>query len=88
MAKSKAKSRAPALSFYPLLIQLTKPALAIGKQASVIGKYWHSCPASDKDKRFKCTIVEFKALHDFGEGVKGAGFLLKEMGIDSLAHPA
>ena len=40
------------------------------------------------DKRFKCTIVEFKALHDFGEGVKGAGFLLKEMGIDRLAHPA
>ena len=27
-------------------------------------------------------VVEFTAMHDFGDGVKGAGFKLKEMGED------
>jgi hypothetical protein len=29
-----------------------------------------------------CIVVEFTAMHDFGDGVKGAGFKLKEMGED------
>ena len=61
---------------------LSKPAIAIGKHASVPGKYWNGCPAADKEKRFMCIVVEFTAMHDFGDGVKGAGFKLKEMGED------
>ena len=61
---------------------LTKTAVAIGKFVSVPGKYWTKCPAADKAKRFKCVVVSFTALHDFGDGVKGAGFFLKEMGED------
>ena len=62
------------------LPMLPKPAAACGKYADVLGKYWDKCPAADKDKIFKCIIVEFKAIHDFGGGVKGAGMLMKEMG--------
>jgi len=59
---------------------LSKPAIAIGKHASVPGKYWNGCPAADKEKRFMCIVVEFTVMHDFGDGVKGAGFKMKEMG--------
>jgi hypothetical protein len=65
--------------FFPML---PKPAVAVGKFSSVPGKYWSGCPPADKDKRFKCTVVDFVALHDFGDGFKGAGFQLKEMGED------
>jgi hypothetical protein len=83
MGKSKAKApsqRALTSSgFWPVL---SKPAVAVGKHASVPGKYWTGCPAADKEKRFMCIVVEFVALHDFGDGVKGCGFKLKEMGED------
>ena len=82
----KSKSKAPASQkaltssgFWPML---SKPAVAVGKHASVPGKYWNSCPAADKEKRFMCIVIEFVALHDFGDGVKGSGFKLKEMGED------
>ena len=39
------------------------------------------CPASDKEKRFLCSILEFVAVHDFSFR-KGPGFKLKEMGVD------
>ena len=84
MARTKGKkgSKQTALTgsgFWPML---SKPAIAIGKHASVPGKYWNGCPAADKEKRFMCIVVEFTAMHDFGDGVKGAGFKLKEMGED------
>ena len=82
----KAKSKAPASQraltssgFWPML---SKTAVAVGKHASVPGKYWSGCPAADKEKRFMCIVIEFVALHDFGDGVKGSGFKLKEMGED------
>ena len=62
------------------LPMLPKPGAACGKYADVLGKYWDKCPAADKARIFKCIIVEFKAIHDFGGGVKGAGMLMKEMG--------
>ena len=66
--------------FWPML---SKPAVAVGKYASVPGKYWTGCPSADnKEKRFMCIVIEFTALHDFGDGVKGSGFQLKEMGAD------
>ena len=68
-----------AASFYPML---KKTQTAVGKYTSVPGKYWHGCPAADKDKRFMCLVVDFVAMHDFGEGRKGAGFKCKEMGED------
>ena len=43
--------------FWPML---SKPAIAIGKHASVPGKYWNGCPAADKEKRFMCIVVEFR----------------------------
>jgi hypothetical protein len=59
---------------------LTKPASAAGKYADVVGNFWDKCPAADKAKIFKCLVVEFRAIHDFGGGNKGPGMLLKEMG--------
>ena len=55
--------------FFPLL---PKPAVAVGKFASVPGKYWTGCPPADKDKRFKCTVIEFVGVHDFGEARMGS----------------
>ena len=77
----KANATQPSLvtSMYPTL---SKTAVAIGKFASVPGKYWHGCPAADKEKRYLCTVIEFMSVHDFGNGFKGAGFSLKEMGED------
>jgi hypothetical protein len=83
MGKTKAKApKQTALTgsdFWPML---PKPVVAVGKYASVPGKYWDGCPSADKEKRFMCIVIEFVALHDFGDGVKGAGFKLKEMGED------
>ena len=82
----KGKSKAPggqrALTSSGFWPTLSKPAVAVGKHASVPGKYWTGCPSADKDKRFQCIVIEFAALHDFGDGVKGSGFKLKEMGED------
>ena len=72
-------SKQSAIAFYPTL---NKPATAVGKYISAPGKFWNGCPAADKEKRFKCAVVEFSALHDYGDGVKGAGFSCKEMGED------
>ena len=75
---SSSKKTVAALGFYP---QLPKTAAAVGKYASVPGKHWDGCPASDKEKRFLCSILEFVAVHDFSFR-KGPGFKLKEMGVD------
>ena len=78
--KASAKQKAlTSAGFWPML---PKTQIAVGKYASVVGKYWTGCPAHDKLKRFLCIVVEFVAVHDFGDGVKGAGFKLKEMGED------
>jgi hypothetical protein len=77
--KAAAQKTLHAASFYPVL---SKPAVAVGKYSSVVGRFWKGCPAADKEKRFLCTVIEFVALHDFGDGVKSAAFLLKEMGVD------
>ena len=78
-ARGSRRRRGRSLGCYPML---AKTAVAVGKQCSVPGKYWAGCPTSDKDKRFLCTVIEFIALHDFGGGIKGAGFQVKEMGED------
>ena len=65
-------SKQTAIAFYPTL----------NKPATAVGKFWNGCRAADKEKRFKCAVVEFSALHDYGDGVKGAGFSCKEMGED------
>ena len=65
--------------FWPLL---PKTAVAIGKFASMPGKFWEGCPSADKEKRFMCVVVDFVAVHDFGGGRKGSAFKLKEMGED------
>lgn len=66
-----------AQNFWPLL---PKPAAAVGKFASVPAEFWDKVAAADKGKRYRSTVMAFEALHDFGSGRKGAGFLVKEMG--------
>jgi hypothetical protein len=46
------------------------------------GQVWQNCSKHDKEKRYKCIVVEFLAMHDFGDGKKGAVFKVKEMGED------
>ena len=67
------------VGFYPMLPKMAK---AVGKYTSVPGKYWQNCSRHDKEKRYKCIVVEFLAMHDFGDGKKGAVFKVKEMGED------
>ena len=55
-AKQKALTSA---GFWPML---PKTQIAVGKYASVVGKYWTGCPAHDKLKRFLCIVVEFVAV--------------------------
>ena len=64
-------------SFLPML---KKPASAVGKMAKVPGNYWHGATAAEKLKVFQCTVREFKAIHTFDAGRKGAGFEVQEMG--------
>ena len=59
--RSSKASKQSAIAFYPTL---NKPATAVGKYISAPGKFWNGCPAADKEKRFKCAVVEFSALHD------------------------
>ena len=59
--------------FYPFL---KSTAVAIGKFISVPGNFWDGCPAADKEKKFKCIVVEFVAVHDFS-GFKGSGFKVR-----------
>ena len=63
MPKAKGKAAAgqktmTSTGFYPML---PKPAVAVGKCSSVLGKFWSGCPSKDKDKRFKCAVIEFIA---------------------------
>ena len=53
------KKAQAALQFYPMF---PKTAVAVGKQASVPGKFWSGCPAADKLKRFLCRVVQFIGL--------------------------
>ena len=76
-AGGKQKTLAQAGAF-PLLAKGTSTAL--GRYCNVPGKYWAGCAAADKQKIFKCLVVDFIAVHDFGGGVKGAGMHVKEMG--------
>ena len=71
--------------FWPLL---PKTAVAIGKFVSVPGKFWDGCPSADKEKQFKCIVVDFIAVHDFGAGRKGSAFSLKEMGEGAVPRHA
>ena len=43
---------------------------AIGKYASVPGKFWNGCPDADKEKRYNCIVNEFLGVQDFGGGIK------------------
>ena len=55
--------------FRPLL---SKTTVAVGKYCSVPGKFWDGCPSADKEKQYKCIVVEFAAMHDFGGGRNAA----------------
>ena len=63
-----------------VLPMLSKPATAIGKECHVPGDFWEKCHEGDKEKIFKCTVLEFDAMHTFDRGIKSAAFEVKEMG--------
>ena len=60
-------------NFLPLLKKMSS---AIGKFIHVPGSYWEGCPAGDKEKIFKCLVVEFITVHDFGF-YKSSGFKVR-----------
>ena len=42
---------------YPVL---SKPSVAVGLFCLVPGYFWEGCPESDKQKKYKCIVTEFK----------------------------
>ena len=79
MGKSSAKKAPGKQQCVQYFSLLAKPASAAGEFVDTLGSFWDKCPADDKAKIFKCLVVEFRAIHDFGAGRKGAGMLVKEM---------
>ena len=76
----KKKARQGTLQGSNLWPLLKKTNHAIGKFCNVPGAFWDGCPAADKNKNFKCIVVEFIAMHTFNGGRKGPAFKMKEMG--------
>lgn len=76
----KKKARQGTLQGSNLWPLLKKTSHAIGKFCNVPGAFWDGCPAADKNKNFKCIVVEFIAMHTFNGGRKGPAFKMKEMG--------
>lgn len=60
-------------NIFPLLKKMSS---AIGHFIHVPGSYWEGCPAADKEKIFKCLVVEFVTQHDFGF-YKSSGFKVR-----------
>ena len=77
MAPKKKQRQSQLGSFLPLL---AKPAVALGRDVHVPGDFWEGCPAADKKKLYKCTVIEFHAMKDFGPSGKSAAYEVKEMG--------
>ena len=63
---------------------LPKPISAVGKTMDVPGNHWGAnCPNGQRDKIFKCIIIEYDAHHTFrGNTGPGQGFKLHETGVD------
>ena len=76
----KGKSTAQPTLVAQLLPVLPKPSSAIGMFVEIQGCDWGGCPASDKDKWFKCIVRQFEAVHEFPGKTKSAGFQVQEMG--------
>ena len=72
MPPRKAAGKQKALTtagFWPML---PKTAVAVGKYASVVGKYWTGCPADDKLKRFMCIVALHAQVQQGRQGHGGA----------------
>ena len=56
----------------------------LGKQINVPGSFWQSrMLAEERDKFYKCTIVDFSLAHKFGpDSSPRMAFKMQEMGID------
>jgi hypothetical protein len=76
--KSAAQSKLVAHNFLP---NLARPSDVIGEFIEIRGSDWGGCPASEKEKWFKCIVRQFDAVHDFPGGTKSAGFEVQEMGV-------
>ena len=79
-AKKKSAGKQTSLTGNGLFPTLAKTSVAIGLYCLVPGPFWVGCPDVDKDKKYKCIVTEFIAVHSFHGGRKGSGFKCKEMG--------
>ena len=55
-------------------IMLKNTSVALGKFVNIPGNYWDKCPEADKEKIYRCIVIEFVTAHDFGAGMRGSGF--------------
>ena len=64
--------------------KLLKRPMDHGKQINVPGSFWQSrMLAEERDKFYKCTIVDFSLAHKFGpDSSPRMAFKMQEMGID------
>ena len=56
--KSKSTGKQSSLAGAGMFPMLTKTSVAIGLFCLVPGAFWERCPESDKDKKYKCTVME------------------------------
>jgi hypothetical protein len=63
---------------------LKKPMDHLGKQINVSGSFWQGrMLAEERDKVYKCTIVDFSLAHKFApDSSPRKAFKMQEMGID------
>ena len=62
---------------------LKKPMEVVGEQVGFPGQYWGpSAPAREKDKIFKCIIMDFCIAHRQGTAPPVPAMKMHEMGID------
>jgi hypothetical protein len=79
MGKGRKPAKSATLTAHNFLPSLSKPSEVVGEFISIQGSDWQGCPASDKQKWFRCVVRKFDALHDFG-AFKSAAFEVQEMG--------
>ena len=57
--------------------QLKKPLETVGACISVPGSFWDKCQAADKDKRFKCVIVDYSIALSLSRTTRGSSMSLR-----------
>jgi hypothetical protein len=61
MGKGRKASKSATLTAHNFLPSLNKPNEVIGEFISIQGSDWQGCPASEKEKWFRCIVRKFDA---------------------------